>query len=258
MSYGAILKPIKKIYNYHIVSYYPNILSREFINIGIICGNETELNSLFLSDEYIEMINCNYLSQKKRIIKSLIEHIKSELDDKVNILQIKNCNLYFNNFKFLNEELLFSMDDINIVTKDLFFQYIGYKFVKEEKKDKRIIIKEKIIDEVNKNFNKSLSYSQNDEFYDLVIKNKKDSKPYKTIIGSLLNDNDVSRAMKVYLNSKVVKNHSIFSYFNSLDELSKHEKKSQNSLSFLESKIDMRPICFSDENISNALEMILK
>ena len=71
----------------------------------------------------------------------------------------------------------------------------------------------------------------------LVIKNKKDSKPYKTIIGSLLNDNDVSRAMKVYLNSKVVKNHSIFSYFNSLDELSKHEKKSQNSLSFLESKI---------------------
>jgi DNA topoisomerase IA len=62
------------------------------------------------------------------------------------------------------------MYDINIVTKDLFFQYIGYKFVKEEKKDKRIIIKEKIIDEVNKNFNKSLSYSQNDEFYDLVIK----------------------------------------------------------------------------------------
>jgi hypothetical protein len=154
--------------------------------------------------------------------------------------------------------LLFSIDDINIVTKDLFFQYIGYKFVKEEKRDKRIIIKEKIIDEVNRNFNKSLSYTQNDEFYDLVIKNKKDDKPYKTIIGSLLNDNDVSRAMKVYLNSKVVKNHSIFSYFNSLDELSKHEKKSQNSLSFLESKIDMRPICFSDENISNALEMILK
>ena len=78
----------------------------------------------------------------------------------------------------------------------------------------------------------------------LVIKNKKDDKQYKTIIGSLLNDKDVSRAMKVY--------------FNSLGELSKHEKKFQNLLSFLESKINMRPICFSDENISSALEMIIK
>ena len=246
----------KLIYNYNIVQYYPNILSGEFINIGIICGNEDTFDFLFLSEEHIEQINCNYLIQKKKVLKPLISYIKEELDNKSTINEIHE-NFYFNNFSFSKNELMTSYDDLNSVIKDLFFQYIGYKFVKEEKKEKRIIVKEMTIYEIEKHFSKYFSYEIKDNYYDLVLNRKDKKEQYKTIIGSLLNEHDISRATKAYINSYSSK--SIFSYFNSENEMHKHNKKFNNTLNFLKNKIEMEPISFYNEDkISKGLEKLLQ
>ncbi len=247
----------RNIFKYHVVCYYPNIFSREFVNIGILCGNDDKFKSLFLSDDYITMINCNYLNQKKKIVKELINNLKDDLNLISNINEISKLSLYFNNFKFSEIEYIASRNSLDVIIKDLFFQYIGYKFVKEEKKDRKIIIREKIIEEIDSNFKKDFDYFYNDEYFDLILKDKKKQKTYKAIIGSLFNEHDISRATTAYINSSYIKKQMIYSYFNSENEIKKNTKRSGKVLNFLEDKIDMKPYSFNEERINFSLEKLL-
>lgn len=256
MSYGVILV-LKNIYSYHIVMYYPNIFSREFVNIGVLCGNEKDFKFLFLTDEYIDMINCTYLNQNMKIIKEIIKDLNYEFEKIQSFSHLSNIILYFNNCSFSKEELIASDKDINFVIKDLFHQYIGYKYIREDKKEKRFIIREKVIEEIDSNFSKEIEYTLNDIYFDLVLKNKKTFITYKTIIGSLFNEHDMTRAMSASMNSYNPNNKMIYSYYNSKNELEKNNKKAGTVLSFLQNKFEMETYSFNEEKINFSLKKML-
>jgi len=202
---------ILKNHNYQIIRYYPYIASDEYFNIGI----KVDEDYILLSDEHLEkFLKCSFID-KKLFIKHL-EAFKEEYP----------LSRWYGEYIRLSERKSYTTDKSEQeLLKILYEKYIGYKFVQNTKiKTKTDEIKELTIKVINDNFKNILNCTNSDRYYDLILKNTKKHKTYMLFIGSLLNDSDIDKVFKAYINVPT-SNLRIYGYTNNEIELSANSKK---------------------------------
>jgi hypothetical protein len=122
---------MRKLYNYQIIRYFPNINSDEFFNVGIHLANDEKNILHFIDDVHLSKIMSFPSIDKKNII-SFIDLLQKE----VNISQ-----WYGNNLKFSEKKAFRSSQSFEEVLEVLYEDYIGYKFHIKEKIDTIEVIK---------------------------------------------------------------------------------------------------------------------
>ena len=122
---------MRKLYNYQIIRYFPNINSDEFFNVGVHLANEQKHKLHFIKDEHLTKL-ITFPSIDKNNITTFIQLLSKE----VNL-----SHWYGNNLRFSETKAFRSSQSFEEVLEILYEDYIGYKFHFKEKKDTIEIIK---------------------------------------------------------------------------------------------------------------------
>ncbi len=245
----------KSIKKYSVIQFYPDMLTKEFINIGLIVYDDIILKIRMLSSDEIKHINCNFFSDKQSIENTII-YLQSEFVH-LNTRQefnIKLKSLYFDNFSFSKEVSFASEDTIDTELEVLYYRFIGKKFEKTEYILKKEVKKKEIIRLIDDKYSRKLSH-EDDEYFDLLLIPNR-GKPYPTIIGSLLNDGDTANAFKAYINKP--REHTLFAYLNTHDEILKHKDKASHVRETLHIQMKMDVYDFSSmSSMKKSLDRLL-
>lgn len=177
---------MRKIHDYQVVRYFPNTLTDEFINIGIMLNGDASIERILEASEAKSLYCATLLGDSKKFY-GLIEHLDNLA--KKNILA--TTTHYFHNFTFSNTKHLASSQSKEEILEKLFKRYISSKLEKKEKEDKRqrLLIDTKKI--AKNEFSKYISLHSSKQF-DLELEHKKNFKKYYSNLGSLGNKQDVS------------------------------------------------------------------
>lgn len=116
---------MRKKYRYNTIRFYPSIRSDEFFNVGVFVKSESgETKTLYLdNDEYLKAL-FEYTNIKISDYKHYLKKLKEEEETEFKFH-------YGHYLRLRGDKLMFSSDNIEQVTKDLFFDYVEYKFKKE-------------------------------------------------------------------------------------------------------------------------------
>lgn len=180
---------MRKIYKYQIIRYYPYSLSEEFINIGILL--EGKCMHKVISEDEANMIHCSALIGDKKKFLGVVRHL--------NELSKKECLQddyhYFNNFKYTEIKQIATDKEPKEVLSGLFYEYISHKFPTKETLDAKQLIIENSYKLIHKEFKKHLRIYRTSNLYDLEIESIKSQEKHHSIIGSVSNKQDVSKAI---------------------------------------------------------------
>lgn len=231
--------------NYEIIHYYPNKTTLEFINIGVI-GYSSNFFSFRLLDEEIEHLNCSFINIKA--LMGTVELLKSKLQNCKGIKELARSDMYFDDFGFSKTMLTKVYGDYQKELDSVYGDFISYKFEKPKiVHDRREEIKLLSKEIIKKEFKGSVSFMENPYFdFVLNIKDGKKIKQYPTIIGSLFNSADTSRALRLLIETDITK--GIYGYINHTEEIIRHSKVAKKTLSILEEKLNFNAKNFSNEN----------
>jgi len=172
---------MRKLYNYQVIRYFPNINSDEFFNVGIhLVSNEKNILH-FINDEHLSKTMIFPSIDKNTLIK-FIDMLDKE----------KNINHWYGNNLRLSEKKAFrSSENFEKVLEILYEDYIGYKFHYKEKIDTIQIIKEETRDIVKREFLKYIDINEN-TIFDFEFIDKKVHKHHYSTLGSLGNKKDIN------------------------------------------------------------------
>ena len=171
---------MRKLYNYQIIRYFPNINSDEFFNVGIHLANDKKNELHFIKDEHLTKL-ITFPSVDKNNITTFIQMLNKE----INLSQ-----WYGNNLKFSETKVFRSSQSFNEILEILYEDYIGYKFHFKEKKDTIEIIKENTKKIIEKEFSKYIEVNENTIFdFDIIDKNC--YKHHYSNLGSISNKENI-------------------------------------------------------------------
>ena len=176
---------MRKIYEYQVVRYFPNELSDEFINVGIILNSSTPKERI-ISEIEAKHLYCSVLIGENKKFYAMVEYLNKLVDDN----KLRDPYQYFHNFNFSEVKVLASADSEEAIFDELFETYIGYKLHNEEKLDRRIQLIQKSHKIVKKEFQKYITIHQSNRF-DFEIESIKKRKIYHSNIGSIANKHDI-------------------------------------------------------------------
>lgn len=203
---------MRKLYNYQVIRYFPNVNSDEFFNVGIHLANDEKNILHFINDSHLTKI-MSFPSIDKKNIVSFIGMLQKE----INI-----SNWYGNNLKFSEKKAFRSSQSFEDVLEILYEDYIGYKFHIKEKIDTIDIIKRNTREIVSKEFKKYLDLNEN-TIFDFDIIDKKRNKHHYSNLGSMTNRDNV-QSMAWEVESFLVSNIGV----NGVFELLNIHKSNQN------------------------------
>lgn len=236
---------MNELLNYQVVHYYHNKTALEFINIGIIVYNSNSFSFKFIQED-MENFSCSLFN--KKALTGTIDYLKNILSSCSSYDDFKKHTLYLDNFSFSKPMISKVYSNFNDEVNYLYHDYIAYKFEKpkevfDRKEEIKRISKEVII----KKFKRYASYTEKENF-DFVIDVKKNNvtKQYPTVIGSLLNDGDISRVLKTILHHDI--GQGVYAYTNANDDLVRHHVKAQKARETLENKLSFLPKDFSTKD----------
>lgn len=110
---------MRKLYNYQVIRYYPNISSDEFFNVGIYLTSDEQKSISFIRDEHLQKLLVLPTIEKK-YLKNYIKALKEE----------KNIYHWYGNYlKFSETRILRSDEVFEVVLEQLYMDCIGYKFI---------------------------------------------------------------------------------------------------------------------------------
>lgn len=176
---------MRQIYDYTVIRYFPTSLSEEFINIGVFLNGYSSAEKI-ITEENARELHCSALIGDKKKLLGLVEYL-NELS--VNGT-LQNSDHYFNNFRFSDTRQLASDKSKEEIIEELYFDFVGYKFIYESKIPKRAtIIKNSF--EVAKEFQGFIQIYYSNTF-DLEIESIKKQVIHNSFIGSAGNKQDVA------------------------------------------------------------------
>lgn len=165
---------MRKLFNYQIIRYYPNINSDEFFNVGVHLANDEKNILHFINNEHLVKI-MTFPSIEKKNITTFIQMLSSE----------KNIsNWYGNNLKFSDKKAFRSDKNFEEVLDILYEDYIGYKFHFKEKIDTIELIKQKTRDIIKEEFSSYIEVKEN-LIFDFDIIDKKAYQHHYSNLGSI-------------------------------------------------------------------------
>lgn len=167
---------MRKLYNYQVIRYFPNVNSDEFFNVGIHLANDMKNELHFIKDEHLIRL-ISFPSIDKGNITTFIKM----LDKEINI-----SHWYGNNLKFSNTKAFRSSQTFEEVLEILYEDYIGYKFHFKEKKDSIEIIKQNTRDIIFREFKNYVEVNEN-TIFDFDIIDKKHNFHHYSNLGSIAN-----------------------------------------------------------------------
>jgi len=181
---------------FHIVRYYPKIQTYEFINVGIILYEDNEIFYRLLHSEETSKLHCPSLIEStvlKNSLDSLDKFLKNEQSINSTLDSISNR---YKNILDTSFQLVYSgHEETKELLNKLFYDYIGHKFDMEDKKDR---VRELIQDTrslVLKDYSKYLEVQISKiKGYDLDLIHKKTRNIHHTLLGSIENSENISRA----------------------------------------------------------------
>ncbi|MEA2050084.1 MAG: DUF3037 domain-containing protein [Campylobacterota bacterium] len=171
---------MRKLYNYQVVRYFPNINSDEFFNVGIHLANDEKNIIHFINDEHLSKTMTFPSIDKKTIVK-FIQMLEEE----------KNINHWYgNNLKFSEKKAFRSSQTFEEILEILYEDYIGYKFHFKEKIDTIELIKENTRNMIKKDFINYVDVNEN-TIFDFEIIDKKLYKHHYSNLISIGNKENV-------------------------------------------------------------------
>ena len=176
---------MRKIYEYQVVRYFPNELSDEFINVGIMLNGSVQKERI-ISETEAKHLYCSVLIGENKKFYAMVEYLNQLVHDD----KLRDPYQYFHNFNFSEVKVLASSDSEEIIFDELFETYIGYKLASEEKLDRRIQLIQDSHKIINQEFKKYINIHQSKKF-DFKIENLKNKKFYHSNVGSIGNKHDV-------------------------------------------------------------------
>jgi hypothetical protein len=176
---------MRKMHEYKIVKYFPNALSEEFVNIGVILDAAKPMERIITESE-AKHLYCSALIGENKKFYGVIEHIHALVQNNT----LHDPHHYFHNFTISDSKHLASDKSEDEILEGLFETYIGYKLHSEEKLDKRMKLIKDSFKIVKKEFKKHISIHHSKQF-DFELENVKNKKIYHANVGSLGNKHDV-------------------------------------------------------------------
>ncbi len=176
---------MRKMYEYKTIRYFPNALSDEFINIGVMLECDKPIERIITETE-AKHLYCSTLIGENKKFYGVVEHVQTLAQKRL----LREENQYFHNYTISESKFLTSDKSEEEILEGLFESYIGYKLFTEEKLDKRIKIIQQSFEIVKKEFSKHITI-HNSKKFDFEVENIKNKKVYHANIGSLGNKHDI-------------------------------------------------------------------
>ena len=176
---------MRKIYEYQVVRYFPNELSDEFINIGVML-NGTNPKERIISELEAKHLYCSVLIGENKKFYAMVEYLNKLVVDK----KLRDPYQYFHNFKFSEVKALASSASEEVVFDELFETYIGYKLQSEKKSDRRIQLIQTSYKILESEFTDFIQVYKTKKF-DFELEHLKTQKFYHSNVGSIANKQDV-------------------------------------------------------------------
>lgn len=190
---------MRKMYEYQVVRYFPNELSEEFINVGIMLDS-AEKRERIISEVEAQHLYCSVLIGENKKFYAMVEYLnKLQQENK-----LRDPYQYCHNFRFSEPKHLASAKSEELIFDELFESYIGYKFQTEEKLDRRVqLIQESY--KIAKNEFKNFIQIDKSKQFDFEMKNLKKNIVYHSNVGSIGNKHDIFKmTMETPLHKKNV------------------------------------------------------
>lgn len=176
---------MRQMYAYKVLRYFPNALSDEFINIGVMLDGTKYLERVVTEAE-AKHLYCSVLIGESKKFYGVIEHIQTLVEKK----RLRDPHHYFHNYVISESKHLTSDKSEEEILDGLFESYIGYKLHSEEKLDKRMKLIQDSFKIVKKEFRNHIAIHRSTQF-DFEIENVKNQKIYHANVGSLGNKHDI-------------------------------------------------------------------
>lgn len=190
-----IEQSIERNRKFHIVRYFPKIQTYEFINVGIILYDRNEIFYKLLQPEEVSKLHCPSLIESK-VLKNSLESLEKFLQNEKSMNEaLKDISNRYKNILDTSFQLAYAgNEDSETLTEKLFYDYIGYKFDIEEKKDKLFQLIQTTKSLVSKEY-KNLEVKRSEiKGYSLDFFNKKTQQIHHSLLGSIENSENVARA----------------------------------------------------------------
>jgi len=235
---------MREIYEFSVIRYFPTSLSEEFINIGVFLHGHNGVEKI-LTEENARELHCSALIGDRKKFLGLVEYL-NELS--INgTLQDKNH--YFNNFRFTDARQIASSKDVKEIIEDLYYDFVGHKFVYESKIPARATIIKNSLEIAKEHFQGYINI-QRTTLFDFEIESVKKKIIHYSSVGSTTNKQDV--ANMIMLPQQQSENRE----YDFLDISKRHTAQQEHFLSKLQiNNIKACPFSNRDE-IAKYFEMI--
>jgi len=176
---------MRKIYEYQVVRYFPNELSDEFINVGVMLNGSVQKERI-ISETEAKHLYCSVLIGENKKFYAMVEYLNQLVHNK----KLRDPYQYFHNFSFSEVKILASADNEESIFDELFETYIGYKLESKEKLDRKIQLIQDSYKIVRNEFPNYITIHKSNKF-DFEIEALKSRKVYHSNVGSIGNKQDV-------------------------------------------------------------------
>lgn len=249
-----IEQSLKRNRKFHIVRYYPKIQTYEFINVGIILYDNSEVFYRLLQPEEVAKLHCPSLIESK-VLKNSLESLDKFLQNEKSYSEaLKDISNRYKNILDTSFQLAHAgIEESGELTKKLFYDYIGHKFDIEEKEDKLFKLIQTTKSLVKKEF-KNLEVKRSEiKGYSLDFFNKRTQQIHHSLLGSIENSENVARAFLKAPSSK--SNTQVYDFLNTRVNLSNHGVENKIKLH----KLDIDVYRYSnEEDIAEYCEKVLQ
>ena len=181
---------------FHIVRYYPKIQTYEFINVGIILYEDNQISYKLLSSDEVSKLHCPSLVESK-VLKNSLDSLEDFLQDhRVLHSTLEDISNRYKNILDTSFQLMYAgHEDRETLVNKLFYDYIGHKFDIENKKDRLAELIQATFSLVSKDYTKYLEVRSSEiKGYNLDFINKKTKEIHHSLLGSIENSENISRA----------------------------------------------------------------
>ncbi len=217
---------MRKMYEYQVVRYFPNELSEEFINVGIML-NGAENRERIISEVEAQHLYCSVLIGENKKFYAMVDYLnKLQQENK-----LRDPYQYFHNFRFSEPKHLASSKNEEIISDELFENYIGYKFQTEDKLDRRVQLIQDSYKIAKNEFKNFIKISESKQF-DFEMKSLKSRDTYYSNVGSIANKHDVFKmTMETPLHKKSIEKYHFLDIAKIIKENDSKERLALNSIS---------------------------
>lgn len=220
--HGLDVKQNRHNRRFNIIRYYPKIQTYEFINVGIVVYDNNQIFYRLLSEEEISKLHCPALIHSK-ILKNALNSLDDFLQDRIYLKSaLDELSNRYENILDTSFQLVYGgVESSKELVDKLFYDYIGYKLESKEKEDryKKFIAKTKDI--IQKEFKGYLKVKKSKiHGYSLDFLNEKTNQIHHSLLGSIENSENISRAFLNAPAPDAIKRNVYYDFLNTKDKKS--------------------------------------